>query len=783
MATETAPAPPASPPRNYWQLPTFLLGAAAMAAAWTYTPAPVANPGAVFRGTLDALAQAVERRPADVPAVEGLTRRVVEMADQFPDAADEAQFLAGSGYLVLAVYGPAEDAADAWKLADQHFARCRAAGLSEADAKKFAFRSAEANAAVGGNDPAAILVALNQPPPGEDTAETPRLVAATCLRQTPPDLKRARDELARYLALPNTATPAQAARYKLDLAGLYLTLNEPEPARRWLKDIGTGAPPDVLVAARVRLARLAVADGSWAEAVKVLEAAQATPGLPDDQKGRLRYQTGFAFLQMGNPSRARQHLEEAAREPGPVGAAAAVRMAELRVRDAGSKGNRADAAEWLEKAAAGVKGAADFAAADVSPAEARAAFEEVIKRATLEGDYQTAVRAATAYAVVAEGGKERERRAEAAAAWAAALEATDPAAAKAKHRMAGEDYAAVAAAAAAGRAELLRRAATQLKQGGATAAALDAVTRLLAEKDLPPEEAGRAWLDKADLLPAADEAGVTAALTRAMEAAGPAAAAARLRLAVAQLVRGKTLLDTAGAATDPAAAAARKQGEQMTRLGRDMLVQLADAAAVPPAEQATHEEALFQLGSRLMGEGQFADADARFRKQLQLYPDGKWAGFGRLWLACCLLQQAVRTKDPDPADKRLQEAIEQLRPLLASPVEFLRAHAEIRTLNVLVVQKQYDAVLTLGKDLSAKYAGRANELVIGRLMFYAHLNRTPFEPGEALKVLLRMEEVFRQLTPADFPTDPEYSRDRWEKQLPEMRQELARRKEQDQRKG
>src|SRR5579883_3226122 len=221
----------------------------------------------------------------------------------------------------------------------------------------------------------------------------------------------------------------------------------------------------------------------------------------------------------------------------------------------------------------------------------------------------------------------------------------------------------------------------------------------------------------------------------------------------------------------------------MTRLGRDMLVQLADAAAVPPAEQATHEEALFQLGSRLMGEGQFADADARFRKQLQLYPDGKWAGFGRLWLACCLLQQAVRTKDPDPADKRLQEAIEQLRPLLASPVEFLRAHAEIRTLNVLVVQKQYDAVLTLGKDLSAKYAGRANELVIGRLMFYAHLNRTPFEPGEALKVLLRMEEVFRQLTPADFPTDPEYSRDRWEKQLPEMRQELARRKEQDQRKG
>ena len=774
MATDTAPAPtaPAAPPRHYWQLPTFLVGVAAAAAAWTYVPAPVADPAAVFRYTLAALAEAVGRRPADPAAVEALTRRVVESADQFPAAA-EAEFLAGSGYLVLAVYGPPEAAADCWKLADQHFARCRPADLADpAAAKTFAFRAAEAKAAVGTGDPAAVLAALNQPPTGEDTSETPRLVAAVCLRLTPPDRKRARDELARYLALPNRTTPAQAARYKLELAGLHLALNEPDQARRWLKDVGAGAPPDVLATARLKLARLAVGEGNWAEAVKLFEAAQATPGLPDDQKGVIRYQTGFAFLQMGSPGQARTYLEEAAKDPGPVAAAAAVRLAELYVRDAALRGNRAAAADWLERAAGLARSAAEFAAADVPAADVRAAFEEVIKRAALEADYAAAVRAATAYAVVAEGGKDREWRAEANAAWAAALDKTDPGEARAKHRAAGEDYAALAETAAAGRAELLRRAVTHLKRGGAGPAALAAADKLLAAKDLAPEDAGQAWLDRAELMPQTDAAGVADALNRAMGSPGPAAAAARLRLAILHLARGKQFLDPTAGTGDPAAAKAR--GEQMTRLGREMLIQIADAATVPPAERAAHEEAVFQLGSRLMGEGQIADAEARFRKQIQLYPDGQLAGYGRLWLACSLI---IQGQPGGPTDPRLQEAVDLLRPLLGSPSEFLRTQAEVRTLNALVIQKRYDTVLALGKDLSAKYAGRADELMIGKLMFYSILERTPFEPGEALRVLLRMEEVFQKLPPTAYPSDPEYARERWAKVLPEMRQKLEERKE------
>jgi TolA-binding protein len=375
---------------------------------------------------------------------------------------------------------------------------------------------------------------------------------------------------------------------------------------------------------------------------------------------------------------------------------------------------------------------------------------------------------------VAEDGKDKERRAEAHAAWAEALEKTNPADAKPKHRAAAADFAAAAASAAtpAGRAAALRRALTHFRQAGASGEALDTANALLVLKDAPAEDVGQAWLAKAELLPPAETAAVTEALQKAMAAPGPAASSARLRLAVHHLTRGRHLLDAAPGSIDPAKA--KQSGEQMVKLGRDMLVQIADAANVTPPERSAHEEAVFQLGSQLMTEAKFADAEARFRKQVQLYPDGKLVGYGRLWLACCLVQQG---HTGGPADKRLQEAIDLLSPLLASPVEFLRTQAEIRTLNTLVVQQRYADVVKLGDDLAKKYKGRPDELVIGKLLFYAHLNRTPAEPGEALRVLLRMEEAFKEIPSAAFPADPEYSHARWQKDLPALRQELEKRKQ------
>jgi hypothetical protein len=774
MATETAPASPTTVFRNYWQLPVFAIGVAAASAAWAYVPSPLVEPSVAFRSALAHLTAAIEKRPVDLAEVEKYIDQVAEAAAQFPNDVHQINFLIGSGYVVLAEYGSLESAVDYWQMATRYFTHCDPTHLPDpSDAKKYAYRSAKAAAALGTGDPALVLSALNQPPPNEDTAEASRFIADTCMRLNPPDLKRARDELSRYLSLPNRSSLASAARYKLLLATVHLLLNEPEPARRWLADIGTGAPPDVLAMAKIHLGRLATKDNNWAEAAKLFEAAQSIPGLPTDQKESIRYQTGFALLQSGNVAQAGPYLEQAAKQSGPIGAAAALRLAELHARNPHAKGRRTDAAMWLEKAAAVIQSAEDLKVIDMAPGEVRAAFEEVIKRSLSEQDFISAIRAATAYSAVADAGKDRERRAEVNAAWAALLEKSNLVDAKAKHKAAAADYAVIAASfpTAAGRMDALKRAVSHFKKAGATTEALQAVDAFLALNDLTPEDAAQAWLDKAELLPAEDSVAVTEALQKAMSYPGPAASTARLRLAMHHLTRGKQLFDASAGSKEPDRL--KQSGQQMVQLGRQMLIQLADASAISPAEKATHEEAIFQLGSQLMSEAQFAEAESRFRKQIQLYPDGKLAGYGRLWLACCLVQQG---HTGGPTDPRLQEAVELLSPLLTSSSEFLRTQAEIRTLNTLIVQERYDAVVKLGEELASRYRGRPDELVIGKLLFYSHLSRTPAEPGEALRVLLRMEEAFKEIPPAVFPSDPEYSHARWEKELLTLRQELEIRK-------
>ena len=81
-----------------------------------------------------------------------------------------------------------------------------------------------------------------------------------------------------------------------------------------------------------------------------------------------------------------------------------------------------------------------------------------------------------------------------------------------------------------------------------------------------------------------------------------------------------------------------------TALNSDLLKQVAETANVPPETQIIHEQALFELGRLCLRDTKFTDAEARFKKQLSLYPNGPYAGYGRLWLVCSLLQQA-RGKD------------------------------------------------------------------------------------------------------------------------------------------
>ena len=386
---------------------------------------------------------------AAVAKFDAQARESAQRIEQFPGEANQANFLLGSAHGFLAESG--SDSAEQWSKSARYFAKCDPLTLPDiADRGRCVFRSAKATAAIGAGNPIALLPALQAVPSGEDVGERSRLIAETSLRLNPPDWKRAKEELSAFLSGPQRGTPAGTAKYRLKLSELCLQTNEPEKARAWLQQIDKNATPEVQALAKVQLARLAAADNNWQEAVGLFAAAQATPGLPNDQLGMIRYETGKGYLALNNKVEAAAFFERAAADGGAASLASNVKLAELAARDPMAKGKRAAAAEQLEAAVKTLKPGVEFRNAHVSLDDVRNAFEETIQVCLAEGDYATALRSIAAYGSVSLPGRDRERKAESYSAWAASLagQSTPDATllAKEKWKLAADEYTALATA-------------------------------------------------------------------------------------------------------------------------------------------------------------------------------------------------------------------------------------------------------------------------------------------------------------------------------------------------
>ena len=764
MATESAPVI-----RNYWQLPTFVVGVAAAIAAFTAFPPPPTDPAVQFRDDLSALRQLVDRRPPDVAGLESLSRQVAQFADQNPASADQAHFLAASGWVVLAEYGPASEAEKCWTDAVQTFAKLDSAKLTEPlDGKRFTYRNAKALAATQQGDPKLLFPALTNPPVGDDDAgERSRLLADVCLRLDPPDLKRAKSELTSYLGSPARLAPASLAKLKLQLAQIHTGLHEPDKARTWLKEIGPAASPEVQASAKVQLAKLAANENNWSEAVKLYEAAQATPGISLEDRDVIRYLTGIGQMRLNNPTAAIPYFEQAAKDTGTASAAASVRLAELMLRDVSARGSRNAAVDLLERSVRGVGSPSEFANPYVSIPEIQGIFEEAIQICLNEADYATAVRAATIYTKVSAPGRDRERRAEVQSAWAAALQvgggakATEAAV---KFKAAAEDYAAVAETypTPTGKADLMRRAADCLKRAGDLPGAVKAIDQVTTATGLPADATAAAWLDKGELLLAGHQfPEAEAALQRAIATSGPVASVARVKLALVYVEQARTKMRAAATPDDQTNA--RKQLE----FGQDLLAQVANKTTDIPAERDAQQQALFELGKLLLQQQNFADAEARFRQLIQLNPTGSLVDQARLYLGSCLLLIARGDhqggRAPADADRKLADARKLFEQLAESADPFLQAQADIRLANTTLLMKKYDDMPTLCEKLTLKYRGKVEELIVLSMLYSSQ--RYADRNADAARTLVRMEEVFSRLAATDFPGGAEeYTRDYWKKQ-------------------
>lgn len=629
MATD--PAPPA-PPRRLWQLPTFLVGLAALWAMWHHGPRLRPSVADRFDRAIHALRPAVDRWPPDVDQVQAALRKLPP-GDPPTDKAAQVRYLSGSAYVALAEANPASpEAAEWWALALRDLEAVPVKELHANDQKKHQYRLARTWFHTPGTDPKRTIEALNAGVPGgEDPAGGYQLLAKLYHDGPTRDEGKERDSLRNYL---KHASPRADARTlneaRVRLAVLHAKLGEGEEAKSVLERVGPEAPPEVYAAARLQLAGFHRAADDWAAAAKVWERVRDMKGATAEQRAESRVRLAEAYVKLGRPADAEAAVTDGAAE----GPAILFQRAKLRLRDpAAAK----DAAVRDLEAAFG--GTDVEAVRKLVPAlDARAVCEEAYQKAMGAGEFALAVRAATVYAKVAEGGVEHRLLADAHAGWAAVAVGDE-----AKDHFQAAAVACEAAAKAdgtpVGRGDWLRKAAGLYLKAGDRARGLavlgDLTTRL---PDYPEEKAGQAWAEMGDaFLAAGDRVQARLAYQNAAGRPGPAQDRARVRCAA--------LAHAADPLKGPAAT-----------LLEELVARPADGR-----DAAVHEEALYLLGEVCLLRQDWAKAGERLRSALATYPASPRAPRGHYQLGQVYRHAAYEAAGTMKVDRATLENIKKER--------------------------------------------------------------------------------------------------------------------------
>jgi len=774
MATDTAE--PASrrfspdPTRNAWQIPLFLVGAGVFVSAWQgWLPLGTPDPAADFARDMTALRNSYEKVSPDREELKDLLTRVAAGVDGYPEHATMGRFILGSGYARLAELTPSLDEARGhWILARQHFECIRPEELRDpADPPRLAFRSAKARAAVG--LPANTLVDvvrlqmayLANVPFGEEPGEAGRLQADLAMRISPPDLATAKESLTRYLTTTGIATPtASLARAKYLLGDVHFRRKEPDLARKWLEQIGTDAPMDVVAPARFLLARVRIAENKdWLGAIRDLETMRASPAAGPALKATAAYHLGYCRLNTLELDAAAQAFEQAVKAEPPECIAAAARLAELYVQSP-EPAKHVAAVGLLAGVMKDVPVGKEFKNPLIRANEVRGTFEMAVSALMKDAAHEQALQAVDSYRALAENGRDRELRAEVLAAWASSLQKSGGDF-KTRALAAAEEYKAISAAqpVATARADRLRRAASLYKIAGNAAAAvttLQEATKLA----LPDAVVGPVWAELADALLAADRPApdVLKAFNEAMAAAGLVSTTTRYRLA-RQFADGR----------DP----------RLAPLSRELFRQIAQQEGVSTTEQEFHERALVELAHDFIRSANFAEAEVWLRKQLSSYPSGAEAPLARLLLGVCLVQRSSATLPTAPdaatAAKLRDEALKYFKQIVTDTDEvlkrtgklgdreaWLRREANLRVLQTYLQMKKPNDLLVEADKLRDRHRNSVEELIILSLIYHAFKQK-----GDVVRerqIRDQMKELFDRLPASSFTAEKgEYSRAYWEK--------------------
>jgi tetratricopeptide (TPR) repeat protein len=400
-----------------WQAPVFVAGIAALAAVGLARPLAAHDPQRHLARDLAGARHLLNRPDGDAEEAAALAGRALAAAQRFPDRIGEAAFLLGTAHLRLAERaGPAE-AARHWQLAREHLEEAERRGVPEADGGRLAYRLGKVGF-YAHDDPQRVVDRLGAGmDQADDQAEAYHLLTQAFLRLPQPDLARAlwaNEKLRKEVPLVGEEVLGPA---RLLGGELYLRLKMYERARKVLEMVGEQAPPDLLARARVLRARSFQEQGKWAEAAALYREA-----LPDDraqpaERARVLYDLGFCHRALDQaPEAARAWEECVGKARGPEGPAAALGLAELRLREPALE----KALENLTRAVGGVRTPAQWNNPLVALLPAQALFEQAAQVFRQAGRFDLALKLTGPYERLAWPGRAQVLRAEVAAAWARA---------------------------------------------------------------------------------------------------------------------------------------------------------------------------------------------------------------------------------------------------------------------------------------------------------------------------------------------------------------------------
>ncbi len=732
MATDLALNPQTSTPRRYWQLPVFAIGLAAAIVAYKYFPLQAGQKHEHLERDRYNLQQAMERKPLNVPELQdGLTKLGAHTGKSSKETS--TLFTMGSAHVMLAELD-ADKSSEHWLAAQEYLSGCQANDISDSqDLLRLSYRLAKANAATARGDAKTTLEALNSLPMNEDPGSRQKLLAETCLRINPPDVKRAKAELSAYLSGPPRGSITEATKLRLQLADLCVKTGEADRAQAWLREVSEQAPPDLLATAKIQLAQLLMNDRNVNEAVKMFEATEQLPGVSAEQRSLVRYQTGYGLMSLGNAKAAATYLMKSTETAGPAARAAYVRLAELSTKASAWK----EADEYLQAAISGIKTPADWTNSYVTLAEIRKQYEATAQGMKQHGDFDAASQLLTRYSNIADGTKDKELFAELLADWANAKDVVDR---RGKLTQAGAEYAKLASARKQDveQARYYELAHNAYSAAGDTVQAEDVLKKLSALPGAKPEQLANINLKKAQLLLQEQkytEAGIL--LKELSTAPSGLGLRASVKWAFTEVKCGLVLL------SDPANEA---DGRLRIKDGIRVLTEVANKGYEGADEKLAHEEALYHLGRFLIDNKlpevmNLADAEGRFRRLLRDYPKSEYTEKGKLFLGItlCALAQSKTPGGATPANAttRLTEAKELFQALGTSTDEWTRVHANIRFLHSMLYLKQFDTMIDESKAMTKKYQGTVMELYVLNMQYVAYNTSQRPDLAEAIKESIR----------------------------------------------